>query len=72
MKELAPRLFWVWSVALWKTDVTHTEKFSIGSPEGHRLPSGSSEFLHTVSLRTPGKGSILPASVLANPEAQFQ
>ena len=25
MKGLAPRLFWVWSVALWKTDVTHTE-----------------------------------------------
>lgn len=30
------------------------------------------QFPHTASLRTPGKGSILPASVLANPEAQFR
>lgn len=68
MKEPAPRLFCVWSVALWKTMLPALVKFSIGSPERHCLPSHSLELPHTEHLV---KVAILPASVLANPEAQF-
>lgn len=46
--------------------------FSIGSPEGHCLPSRSSEFPHTERLcEHLVTVAILPGSVLANPEAEF-
>lgn len=69
MKELAQGHS-VFRVALWKMDVTCTGEVQHWKSSAHSLPSRSSVTPQNVCVHLV-KVAVLPASVLANPEAQL-